>query len=87
MAQHLVDLLRRFAAETPDAPCLAHEATLLSFAELDSRSSRVANALLADGIGAGDRVAILDRTAPETYELFFACAKIGAIMMPLNWRS
>ena len=86
MAQHLVDLLRRFAAETPDAPCLAHEATLLSFAELDRRSSRVANALVADGIGAGDRVAILDRTAPETFELFFACAKIGAIMMPLNWR-
>ena len=86
MARHLVDLLRHFASETPDAPCLAHEETLLSFAALDRRSSQVANALLAQGVKAGDRVAILDRTAPTTYELFFACAKIGAIMMPLNWR-
>ncbi len=86
MAPNLVDLLRHFASETPDAPCLAHEATLLSFAMLHQRSSRLANALLKQGVGAGDRVAILDRTAPDTIELFFACAKIGAIMMPLNWR-
>lgn len=83
---HLVDLLRHFAAETPNAPCLAHENTLLSFAGLEQRSSRVANALLAQGVKVGDRVAILDRTSTATYELFFACAKIGAIMMPLNWR-
>lgn len=86
MIGHLVDLLRQFAVETPDAPCLAHGDTLLSFAELDRRSNQVANALLSGGITAGDRVAILDQTSPATYELFFACAKIGAIMMPLNWR-
>ena len=86
MATHLVDLLRHFASETPDAPCLAHEDMLLSFAGLDQRSSQLANALRAAGIRAGDRVAILDRTSPASYELFFACAKIRAIMMPLNWR-
>ena len=86
MATHLVDLLRHFASETPDAKCLAHEDTLLSFAGLHQRSSQLANALRAAGVSAGDRVAILDRTSPATYELFFACAKIGAIMMPLNWR-
>ncbi len=86
MARHLVDLLRHFARHTPEAPCLAHEDTLLNFADMDRRSSQLANALLARGIGAGDRVAILDRTSPASYELFFACAKIGAIMMPLNWR-
>ena len=86
MARHLVDLLRHFASETPDAPCLAHESTLLSFAGLDQRSSRLANALLAAGVKAGDRVAILDRTSTASFELFFACAKICAIMMPLNWR-
>ncbi|WP_068073613.1 long-chain-fatty-acid--CoA ligase [Novosphingobium lentum] len=86
MTPHLVDLLRHFASETPDARCLAHEDELLSYANLHQRSSRLANALAAEGVGAGDRVAILDRTATATYELFFACAKIGAIMMPLNWR-
>lgn len=86
MTRHLVDALRHFATTTPDAPCIEHQATLLSFAELHRRSSQLANALLAAGVQAGDRVAILDRTAPATYELFFACAKLGAIMMPLNWR-
>ncbi len=86
MTAHLVDLLRKYALETPEAPCLAHEDVLLSFAELDRSSSQVANALRAEGIAAGDRVAILDRNAPATVELFFACGKIGAVMMPLNWR-
>ncbi len=86
MPAHFVDLLRRFASETPDAPCLAHEDVLLSFAALHQRSSRLANALLGEGVKRGDRVAILDHTSPVSFELFFACAKIGAIMMPLNWR-
>ena len=86
MPAHFVDLLRRFAAETPEAPCLAHEDVLLSFAELDRRSNRLANALLGEGVGRGDRVAILDHTSPAPFELFFACAKIGAILLPLNWR-
>lgn len=86
MAEHLVDLLRRYAAQTPDAPSLAHEDTLLSFSQLHERSCRLANALAAAGVSSGDRVAILDKTSTVTFELFFACGMIGAIMMPLNWR-
>ncbi|MDE2620289.1 MAG: long-chain-fatty-acid--CoA ligase [Sphingomonadales bacterium] len=86
MTVHLVDLLRHYALATPGAPCLAHEDVLLGFGELHTRSNRLANALRKAGVGAGDRVAILDRTSVESYELFFACAKLGAIMMPLNWR-
>ena len=33
-----------------------------------------------------DSVAILAPNCPETFELAFACAKIGAICIPLNWR-
>lgn len=86
MARPLIDLLRHYASETPDAPCLAYGETLLGFGDLYRRSSRLANALAAKGVKRGDRVAILDRTGTESYELFFACAMIGAIMMPLNWR-
>jgi long-chain acyl-CoA synthetase len=86
MAANLVDLLRHYASATPDAPCLAHGDELLSFSALHTRSSRLANALRDEGVGAGDRVAILDRNGCETIELFFACAKLGAVMMPLNWR-
>ncbi len=42
--------------------------------------------MLASGVRAGDRVAHLDRTAPEVVELLFATSKIGAVTVPLNWR-
>ena len=58
----------------------------ISYGELDERSNRLAQALLAAGAGAGSRIAYLDRTAPEVVELFFAASKIGAVTVPLNWR-
>ncbi|SFP84421.1 class I adenylate-forming enzyme family protein [Sphingomonas rubra] len=86
MQPTLLSLLRHFAAETPDAPCLAHGRTLLSFRDLDEASELLAAVLLARGVGDGDRVALLAHAAPIFYELAYACAKIGAIMLPLNWR-
>ncbi len=82
----LPELLARHAARTPDAPCLVFEDELLSFADVDARSNRLANALATHGVGHGDRVAILSHTSPVFYELAFACARLGAIMLPLNWR-
>jgi long-chain acyl-CoA synthetase len=58
----------------------------LTYAALDERSSRLAQALLAAGVRPGDRVAHLDRTAPEVIELLFAASKISAVVVPLNWR-
>lgn len=86
MPTALVDLLRRHAADTPEAPCLAQGDVLLTFAELDARSDRLARVLQAAGVGRGDRVAVLDKAGIATFELFFACAKLAAILMPLNWR-
>ena len=42
--------------------------------------------LAAQGIGKGDRVALLAPNCPEYFELQFACGRLGAIMLPLNWR-
>jgi len=57
-----------------------------SFALLNERANRVANALLAQGIAPGDRVATLLKNGIEFVETYFALAKIGAIMVPVNWR-
>src|SRR2546430_15234767 len=57
-----------------------------TYAALDDGSNRLARALLSAGVRAGDRVAHLDRTAPEIVELLFATSKIGAVTVPLNWR-
>ncbi|KZB95759.1 hypothetical protein AVM11_16300 [Sphingomonas melonis TY] len=86
MQPTLLALMRRFAAATPEAPCLACEDERLTFADLDRRSTQLANVLLAHGVTEGDRVALLSHTGTVFYELAYACAKIGAIMMPLNWR-
>ena len=86
MAPTPLDLLRDYATRTPEAPCLSYADTTLNFAAVDARSSRVANALIGHGIRPGDRVAIIARNVLEHYELFFGCAKAGAILLPLNWR-
>lgn len=86
METNLLSLLRTHAAQTPHAPCLTFESETLSFAGLDKRSSRAANALAQKGVKPGDRVAIIARNCLVQFELFFACAKLGAIFLPINWR-
>ena len=58
----------------------------LSFRELNQRCNQVANAFLADGIRMGERVALLIMNSAEFMEAYFALAKIGAVIVPLNWR-
>jgi long-chain acyl-CoA synthetase len=82
----LAGLVRHHAAATPAAPALSFEGVTQSFAQLDARSSRTANALADLGVRQGDRVALLTKNVPEYYELIFACSKIGAILVGLNWR-
>jgi long-chain acyl-CoA synthetase len=82
----VADVVREHAAERGDRVALRHGDRALTYAELDERSSRLARALLAAGVGEGGRVAYLDRTAPEVVELLLAVAKIGAVLVPLNWR-
>jgi O-succinylbenzoate-CoA ligase len=57
-----------------------------TFAQLNARANRVANGLLAKGIRPGDRVATLLKNSIEFVETYFAVAKIGAVMVPVNWR-
>lgn len=58
-----------------------------SYADLDAGIRR-AQAWLSEvhGVVTGDRVAVLSRNRPEEIELFFACARLGAILVPINWR-
>ena len=58
----------------------------LNYADLFDRAQRRALWLQARGVGAGDRVAWTARNEPEFFELLFACARLGAILVPVNWR-
>jgi O-succinylbenzoate-CoA ligase len=57
-----------------------------TFSALNQRSNRIANALLERGVKPGDRVATLLKNGIEFIESYFAIAKIGAVMVPVNWR-
>ena len=82
----VADVIRRQGAERGDVIAVRHGSRALTYGALDERSNRLAQALLAAGAGPGSRVAHLDRTGPEVIELLFAASKIGAVLVPLNWR-
>ena len=58
----------------------------VTYRDLDDRTGRSAALLAELGVGAGDRIAILCRNRIEFFEILFACARLGAILVPLNWR-
>jgi fatty-acyl-CoA synthase len=57
-----------------------------SYAELDARIGRWTAALRELGIGRGGLVGVLAGNREEVVELFFACGRVGAALLPLNWR-
>ncbi|MFO1192021.1 MAG: long-chain-fatty-acid--CoA ligase [Rhodoferax sp.] len=86
MSDTFATTLRAHAARTPSAPALTYGDVTWTFGDLDALSSRSAQALRAAGVQAGDRVALLTKNQAECFELMFACNKIGAILVGLNWR-
>lgn len=83
----LSDLIERNAAFTPDKPATIFEGSILSYAALSARIEQTARALKAEyGVGRGDRVAILSLNRPDYLVLLYACARLGAMLVPLNWR-
>jgi long-chain acyl-CoA synthetase len=79
-------MIRQWARETPDAPMLTEGTTTLSWGEVYRRARRVSYALVRAGVGAGDRVAFLDRNGNEYFEVLFGCALLGAVSVAVNWR-
>lgn len=57
-----------------------------TYRALDSRAKRLAVYLRHKGVGPGDRVALFAPNDVAYFDLLFACTKLGAIMVPLNWR-
>jgi fatty-acyl-CoA synthase len=83
----LSDLIARNAAFSPHKPALVFEDEVLAYRAFFDRIEAAAKALKAEfGVGRGDRVAILSLNRPDYLVLLYACARLGAMMVPLNWR-
>ncbi len=84
----IFDFARRRAEIAPDRLAFTEAASgrRLTYREFDDRAERAAAVLLEHGLGPGDRVATLTLNGTAFFEILFAAARIGAIVVPLNWR-
>jgi fatty-acyl-CoA synthase len=78
--------LARLARKHPDRLALMCVDEERTFHDLDLRVTKLAQALRARGVGAGDRLAILMGNSLEMVETFFAGWRLGAVVVPVNFR-
>jgi long-chain acyl-CoA synthetase len=80
----LSTLLAHHARYRPEATAVVFDDRRFSYREFNARVDRVAHALLALGIRKGERVATLLPNTLELLELYWACARSGAVIVPLS---
>jgi long-chain acyl-CoA synthetase len=83
---HLSRVLMRAASLFADRIAVEDGAVTLTYGALAARVAALAAGLARRGVNPGDRVALLDRNSFRTMELHFACAALGAVLVPLNVR-
>ena len=66
------------------AALLCPDSDDISYAGLDTAVQRMAGALLARGVGVGDRVLVQVPKTPQAVALYLACLKVGAVYTPIN---
>jgi acyl-CoA synthetase (AMP-forming)/AMP-acid ligase II len=74
---------------TPNKEALidVHSGRRVTFGELDENVRRLSNGLVSGlGLEKGDRVAVISKNSIEYMEIYYACARVGMIVQPVNWR-
>jgi acyl-CoA synthetase (AMP-forming)/AMP-acid ligase II len=82
----LHDFLDYWNEQQPEAEFASLGQRRWTYREARDTANRLANALLGAGLVAGDRVAVLAKNSPEYLLLYFAAAKAGCVLVPLNYR-
>ena len=77
--------LRRLTQRCPHREAVVFEERRWSFRQLNAEVNRLAHALAALGVGAGDRVALSLSNRPELFTAYFAAQKLGAVAVLLNY--
>jgi len=82
----LADLVRIAAQRDPAALAIEHDGGRISYAQFWDRSVRLANAMLARGLKAGDRVALFAHNCPEYLQSYIGLQLAGLVAVPANYR-
>jgi acyl-CoA synthetase (AMP-forming)/AMP-acid ligase II len=82
------EILARRAQRDPNAEGVVDWASgrRFTYRQFNDRANRVGDLLGRLGVRRGDRIGILAKNGPEFLEAFFGCAKLGIVVVPLNWR-
>ncbi|AKH69058.1 acyl-CoA synthetase (AMP-forming)/AMP-acid ligase II [Spongiibacter sp. IMCC21906] len=84
--RNVADIVRFNAKNYSDKTATQFAGRALSWQQMDDMSSKMANALSASGVGVGDRVLYYAGNADDYFLTIYACAKINAVFVPMNWR-
>ena len=80
----LTGLLETRARQLPDKELIVFAGASISYAQVQRQTLATAEALARRGVGKGDRVGVISPNHPSTVPTFFALARLGAIMVPVN---
>ena len=87
MSNDICQWIETHADFVPEKLAVRFEGREITYRQLLSQIESTAAILKASrDIGRGDRIAYLGFNSPEMLVLFFACARLGALLLPLNWR-
>lgn len=86
MGINIGEFLSKRAFLTPKREGLVCEEIRRTYQDLNERANRLANAMMKLGVRRGDRVGLLALNEPEYYDMYFGLGKIGAILVPVNYR-
>ncbi|MDV2582741.1 fatty acyl-CoA synthetase [Alkalibacillus haloalkaliphilus] len=81
----LGDLLLRTRERMPEKFALAYERQRLNYAELDDLVNQTAHAFVENGMKKGDMITVMSKNSLDFVVLKFALARIGAVMIPINY--
>jgi long-chain acyl-CoA synthetase len=84
MNESLADNLIVAARRVPERPALRLDGSVLTYAELDEATARVARLLLAHGLEPGDRVGVMFPNVPEFAIAYYGVLRAGGVVVPMN---
>jgi acyl-CoA synthetase (AMP-forming)/AMP-acid ligase II len=83
----IADIARVWGSRTPDKVALIEARRAVTYGELDERSNRIANAIIAAGVRPGSHIGYLGKNSAAFFGIWMGVNKAGCALCPLNWRS
>src|SRR5271165_2682212 len=80
-------MARVWSGKTPNKAALIDGGRVVTYAQLNDRSNRIANTLIAAGIRPGSHIGFLGKNSAAFFEIWVGANKAGCALTPLNWRS